>query len=83
MQMTFTNSYYGAPILFESWAPKSSREFAGSFLAITLAAFCFRALIYSRAYLNSEYWSKATGVCPLYVSADVDTCGETTLSVLS
>jgi hypothetical protein len=62
MQMTFTNSYYGVPILFESWAPKSAREFAGSFLGIVLAAFCMRALIFARSYLNSEYWGKTTGV---------------------
>jgi len=62
MQMVFTNEYIGAPILFSSWAPKSAGAFTGSFIAVFLAAFLFRAIVFLKAYLTAEYWSKTIGV---------------------
>lgn len=61
--MVFTKEYIGAPILFSSWAPKSAGAFARSFIAIFLAAFCFRALVFLKSYVTAEYWSKNIGVC--------------------
>lgn len=62
MQMVFTSEYLGAPILFSSWAPKSAGAFAGSFIAVFLAAFCFRTIVFLKSYLTTEYWSKTVGV---------------------
>jgi Ctr copper transporter family len=62
MQMVFTGAYRGAPILFSSWAPKSAGGFVGSFIAIFLAAFCFRALVFIKSYLTAEYWGRSIGV---------------------
>jgi Ctr copper transporter family len=62
MQMVFTNSFIGAPILFEQWAPKTPGAFVGSMIAIVIASFCMRFLIFVKSFLNSECWSKSTVV---------------------
>jgi hypothetical protein len=62
MQMVFTSAYRGAPILFSTWAPKSAGGFIGSLIAIVIAAFCFRALVFLKSHLTAEYWSKSIGV---------------------
>ena len=69
MQMVFTNLYVGAPILFQQWTPRSTGGFVGSFFAIVVAAFVMRLLIFSRSYLNSQYWcrSKVASICGIAV----------------
>ena len=69
MQMVFTTSYVGAPILFQQWTPSTTGGFVGSFFAIVVAAFVMRLLIFARSYLNSEYWgrSKVSSTCGIAV----------------
>ena len=67
MQMSFTNSYRGVPILFESWGPSTKGGFVGSFLAIILVTLVMRALIFLRAHLEAQHWSKSV-VSRLYES---------------
>jgi hypothetical protein len=62
MQMVFTTSYVGEPILFDRWAPTNIAAFVGSFFAIVLVAFSMRLLIFVRSYLNFQYWSRSGGV---------------------
>jgi Ctr copper transporter family len=62
MQMAFTTSYNGVPILFEKWAPKTPAGFVGSLFAVGLAAFCLRALAFIRAHVAAEYWAASPGV---------------------
>jgi hypothetical protein len=62
MQMAFTTSYNGVPILFEKWAPKTPAAFVGSLFAIGLAAFCLRALAFIRAHVAVEHWGTSPGV---------------------
>ena len=58
MQMTFTTSFKGVPILFDQWAPQTTAAFALSWLAIFLSAIGMRGLIFIRAYLSTEHWGK-------------------------
>ena len=64
MQMYFTTSYDGVPILFEKLAPTTLAAFVGSLFVIALAAFCLRTVVFIRAYLIIEYWGKPM-VCNL------------------
>ena len=58
--MVFTNSFAGAPILFERWSPKTPGEFFGSFIVIVLAAFFMRLLVFLRSHFNAEVWTMPT-----------------------
>jgi len=58
MQMTFTTSFKGVPILFDQWAPQTTAAFALSWFAIFLSAIGMRGLIFIRAYLSTEHWGK-------------------------
>lgn len=51
MQMTFTTSFEGVPILFERWTPRTMTAFAGSLIAIFASALTMRALLYVQCYL--------------------------------
>jgi len=58
--MVFTNSFAGVPILFKGWSPKTPSGFVRSFIAIVLAAFSMRLLVFVRSHLNAEIWNKST-----------------------
>jgi len=58
MHMTFTKTYLGTPILFDQWMPKSEGWYIGSMVVIGVAAFAMRALIFIKAHLNAEVWTK-------------------------
>lgn len=60
MQMVFTNSFAGAPILFEGWSPKTPSGFVGTFIIIVLAAFIMRLLVFFRSHFNAKIWSNST-----------------------
>lgn len=60
MQMVFTNSFVGTPILFEGWSPKTPGGFVGTFIAIVFAAFIMRLFMFLRSHLNAEIWNKST-----------------------
>lgn len=58
--MVFTNSFTGAPILFEGWSPKTPGGFVGTFIAIVFAAFFMRLLVFLRSHFNAVIWTKST-----------------------
>jgi hypothetical protein len=60
MQMVFTNSFAGAPILFEGWSAKTPGGFVGTFIIIVLAAFIMRLLMFLRSHFNAKLWSNST-----------------------
>jgi hypothetical protein len=62
MQMTFTNSFQGVPILFDQWAPRTAVAFAWSWIAIFASAVCMRGLIFARSTLLAERWKKVSPV---------------------
>ena len=59
MQMVFTTSYKGDPVLFDRWAPRTLGAFIGALIVIMLSAFCLRALIFTKSYLNAEHWGRS------------------------